>query len=123
MRTVATISSDTKQGVLDPEEFHGISEVEIQMHSLNKRTCHKNSRVEVSSALAWDDLTGMRLDSGQVIEARAKEVQYIKDKRVYSKITRKEAQARDWKIIKTRWIDINKGDDANPVYRSRMVGK
>ena len=28
-----------------------------------------------------------------------------------------------WKIIKTRWIDINKGDDDNPVYRSRLVGK
>ena len=28
-----------------------------------------------------------------------------------------------WNIISTRWIDINKGDDANPVYRSRLVGK
>ena len=28
-----------------------------------------------------------------------------------------------WKIIRTRWIDINKGDDENPVYRSRLVGK
>ena len=25
--------------------------------------------------------------------------------------------------MKTRWIDINKGDDENPVYRSRLVGK
>ena len=25
--------------------------------------------------------------------------------------------------IKARWIDINKGDDDNPVYRSRLVGK
>ena len=36
---------------------------------------------------------------------------------------RKQAQAQGWKVIKTRWIDINKGDDANPVYRSRLVGK
>ena len=28
-----------------------------------------------------------------------------------------------YKIIKTRWIDINKGDDENPVYRSRFVAK
>ena len=28
-----------------------------------------------------------------------------------------------WKIIRTRWIDINKGDDENPNYRSRLVGK
>ena len=33
------------------------------------------------------------------------------------------AQAKGWKIVKTRWIDINKGDDENPVYRSRLVGK
>ena len=25
--------------------------------------------------------------------------------------------------MKTRWIDINKGDDENPVDRSRLVGK
>ena len=28
-----------------------------------------------------------------------------------------------WKVIKTRLIDNNKGDDDNPVYRSRLVGK
>ena len=28
-----------------------------------------------------------------------------------------------WGIIKTRWIDINKGDDLDVVYRSRLVGK
>ena len=27
------------------------------------------------------------------------------------------------KIIGTRWIDVNKGDEKNPVYRSRLVGK
>ena len=65
----------------------------------------------------------MKLDSGKVIEARTKEVQYIKDTRVYTKISHKEAQARGWKVIKTRWIDIDKGDERNPVYRSRLVGK
>ena len=28
-----------------------------------------------------------------------------------------------WKIIKSRWIDINKGDDTAALYRSRLVGK
>ena len=48
---------------------------------------------------------------------------YVRDMKVWNKIPRKQAQARGWKIIKTRWIDINKGDDENPVYRSRLVGK
>ena len=55
--------------------------------------CTKD-RNNTSEALAWDDLTGMRLDAGKVIEARAKEVQYVRDKGVYSKIPRKEAQAK-----------------------------
>ena len=38
-------------------------------------------------------------------------------------IPREQAQAKGWKVIKTRRIDINKGDDVNPVYRSRLVGK
>lgn len=29
----------------------------------------------------------------------------------------------NFKIIKTRWIYINKGDDQTPVYRIRLVGK
>ena len=43
--------------------------------------------------------------------------------RVYDKIPRSMATAKGWNIIKTRWIDINKGDDDHPNYRSRMVGK
>ena len=64
----------------------------------------------------------MKLDAGKVKEARAKEVGYIRDKQVYDKIPR--AQARNkWKVVQVRWIDINKADDANPNYRSRLVGK
>lgn len=77
----------------------------------------------VGEALAFDDLTGMKLDAQGVVEARKKEIEYVKEKKVWLKIPREEAKKRGWKIIKTRWIDINKGDDANPLYRSRLVGK
>ena len=75
------------------------------------------------SSLAWDDLTGMKLDAGNVIEARVKEVTYLRDKRVYDRVLRHHAMRNMWKIIKTRLIDINKGDDENPNYRNRLVGK
>ena len=104
MRVVANLLANHQQKMPDPEEFHDRDEVEIPMHRINKLTCHRAPNGSVSSALAWDDLDGMKLDAGKVIEARSKEVQYIKDKRVYTKITRKEAQARGWKVIKTRWI-------------------
>ena len=72
---------------------------------------------------AWDDVSGACLDAGEVRKARAKEIGYVRQKKVWIKITRKEAIRRGIKIIKTLWIDINKGDVLNPIYRSRFVGK
>ena len=95
-----------KMKLPDPEEFHDREEIR-----------------GLSGSLPWDDLTSMKLEAGKVIEARAKEIQYTIQKRVYKKIPRREAVSKGWKIIKTRWLDINKGDDESPVYRSRMVGK
>ena len=47
--------------------------------SLCRLTQHRNKAGDVTSALAWDDLTGMKLDAGKVVEARSKEVTYIRD--------------------------------------------
>ena len=43
------------------------------MGRLGRLTQHKNKAGDITSALAWDDLTGMKLDAGKVIEARTKE--------------------------------------------------
>ena len=94
-----------------------------QISRLSRLTHYRNKQGDVTSSLAWDDLTGMKLDAGKVVEARAKEVTYLREKRVYDKVPRQQALRRKWKIIKTRWIDINKEDDENPGYRSRLVGK
>ena len=59
----------------------------------------------------------------QVQKARAEEIEYVRSKQVWSKIPRSEAQRLGYKVMKTRWIDINKGDDEHPVYRSRFVAK
>ena len=72
-------------------------------------------------AAAWDDVTGESLDPSEVLKARALEIAYCRDKSVWIKITRAEAQRRGIKIIKTRWLDINKGDRWQPNYRSRFV--
>ena len=71
----------------------------------------------------------MKLDAGKVVEARAKEVTYLRDKRVYDKIPRHQALKSKWKIIRTRWVNINKGDDENSSIaagssaRSSMAGR
>ena len=42
---------------------------------------------------------------------------------VYRKIMRAEARKRGMKVIKSRWGDIDKWDDVDENYRSRVVGK
>merc|ERR1739836_290547 len=59
---------------------------------------------------AWDDVTGKELSMEGVIEARMREISHIRDKKVWVKIPRWKATQQGWKIIGTRWIDINKGD-------------
>lgn len=72
---------------------------------------------------AWDDITGEELVHEAVIKARGQEMQYIGEKQVWELITRQEAVNNGWKIIKTRWIDTDKGDKKSPNYRSRLVAK
>ena len=92
------------------------------MEGLHRMTHYKNRAGDVTSSLAWDHLTGMRLEASKVVGARAKEVTYLREKRVHDKIHRQYAMINTWETIKTRWIDINKGDDENPAYRGRLVG-
>ena len=40
---------------------------------------------------------------------------------VYSKVPKEEAGGA--KVITTKWIDTNKGSEAEPNYRSRLVGR
>ena len=72
---------------------------------------------------AWDDISSAPLKPEKVVEARKLEMAYAASKPVWKKVPRSLAKEKGWKIIKSRWIDINKGDDLNPNYRSRMVGK
>ena len=72
---------------------------------------------------AVDDVSGSFLDPALVSDARALEMKFFKDMRVYDRVPSSEMIKRRGKIIKTRWIDVNKGDAEKPNYRSRLVGK
>ena len=61
---------------------------------------------------AWDDVTGSELDHRMVIKFREKDMGYIRQKPVWQQVPRSLAKRQGWKIIQTRWIDINKGDIA-----------
>ncbi len=71
-----------------------------------------------------DDITGQILNDELVREARAKELKYFHDKGVWAKRPKDEAKRRTGrKAISVRWVDVNKGDDLNPRYRSRLVAR
>ena len=72
---------------------------------------------------AYDDVSGQVLCPKEVRRAKMTEIGFIQKKNVYVKVPRKIAFQRGWKVVKTRWIDVNKGDDKNPMYRSRFVAK
>ena len=72
---------------------------------------------------AWDDASDEFLDLKEVRRARLKELEFIEKKQVWKRIKRKDAEKMGYKIVKTRWIDINKGDRENPLHRSRFVAK
>jgi len=71
-----------------------------------------------------DDITGQPLIDALVREARAKELAYFEEKGVWERRPRAEARQRTGKAaISVRWVDVNKGDDEHPNYRSRLVAR
>ena len=83
---------------------------------------------EVSEVLLpqryYDEMAGKELKSNLVDTARGEEVGHIKSHKVYQKVPVSQSWAEIGKgPIGTRWIDINKGDERVPDYRSRFVAQ
>ena len=71
-----------------------------------------------------DDITGQPLDPELCRVARKAGLDYFRSKGVWSLRPIKEA----WRLtnrlpISVRWVEVNKGDDDNPKYRSRLVAR
>ena len=64
------------------------------------------------------------MDRGMVEAARAEELAVFKNMQVWRKVRREECfQATGRPPMKLMWVDINKGDELHPKYRSRNVAK
>ena len=74
--------------------------------------------------VAWDDVSGATLSPQEVKRARAEEIKYVREMKLYKKVPISECYSKTGKApITTRWIDINKGDVEQPHYRSRLVDR
>ena len=64
---------------------------------------------------------GRYLNKELVTRARRLEIEYFQKMQVYEKVPRWKARGK--KVITTRWVDTDKGDENQPDYRSRLVGR
>ena len=82
------------------------------------------SSMDVGGNYAWDDVSNSSLDPEMVKAARKEELEEYRKYGVYKKVPIERA----WKEIGrgpigVRWVDINKGDEVHPEYRSRLVAQ
>jgi hypothetical protein len=83
--------------------------------------------VDWSAEEGWshiDDVSGKPLNSERVTLARSDELAYIRKMGVYRKVPLADCFAATGRWpIKVKWIDINKGDEQQELYRSRLVAQ
>ena len=72
---------------------------------------------------AWDDVSNAPLNPVLMRKAREVEMEYFERLGVYERVPRSHQVATGGKTISVRWVDVNKGDTAEPDYRSRVVGR
>ena len=66
-------------------------------------------------AHAWDDVSGTELDPELILKAREEEMEQFRKHEVYEKMKEEVCWAVTGKgPTLARWIDVNKGDEANP---------
>ena len=75
----------------------------------------------VTTNAFFDDLTGQSLDKRMAREARKLEMQFFRNMEVCDRVPRWTAARDSCKVITTRCLDINKGDQRNPNCRARQV--
>ncbi len=71
-----------------------------------------------------DDLTGQILNDEMVRKARMCELEFFHSKGVWVKVPMATARKQTGRPpITVRWVDVNKGDELRPNYRSRLVAR
>ena len=110
---------------------HGMG-CDVELDVLMQEQCEEWFNVRIADELNVADnqvhykdaITGQPLDPVLVKAARSKELEYFAMKDVWHYRPRSEALARMGKPpITVKWVDVNKGDDIEPNYRSRLVAR
>ena len=72
----------------------------------------------------YDDIWGLQLDGFIVREPRINELEGLANMGVWDIVDKSDCYQKNGKPpIRGRWVDINKGHDKSPVYRSKCVAQ
>ena len=79
---------------------------------------------DAAAQLFHDELTGKPLPAAAVQASRREEVEFMEGWNCWERVSEEEARRLGGKRpLKTRWVDVNKGDEAKPDIRCRLVAK
>ena len=92
---------------------------ELENSGQERVVCEEPDFFEAYLEEFYDDVSGRELEPEKVVKARKEEVDFIRKMGVWQEVDRPS----DKPVLKGRWVDINKGDQDRPIYRSRYVGK
>ena len=87
--------------------------------SRNKHPVCEEPVLEIPWEVFVDDISGEVLDPEGVSKARIEEMELVEGMGVWKPVPR----PKDKKVIRTRWVDTNKGDKLKPNLRSRFVAQ
>ena len=102
----------------DMKALGAVNEQPVITIGVNGETLDECESVEESYV---DDVNGGFLDPEMVREARVEELAGYFKMQVYCRVP--VAEIGTHKVIKTRWVDTNNGDERSPEIRCRLVAK
>ena len=123
VRDIPDVEGDLSALILDHREMF-LASIEDQDEPVCEEKIALPPELQDEAVTWWyyDDISGKVLGSQGVQQARRDEIKIIETMKVWEKIPRSQIPA-GMKTIGTRWVDVNKQDEENPLYRSRLVGQ
>ena len=112
-------TSLTKVVLSQRQGFLGAVYAQVEQSPETLPVCEENFGIDPEEPLYWDNVSGKPLDTAKVQEARREECQVIDAMGVWEVIDRPANE----RVISTRWVDVNKGDETHPKYGSRFVAR
>lgn len=99
--------------------FLGVAQAKLHDNPEWRPVCEEQFDIEPEAPQYWDNISGKPLDTALVQAARKEECDVITSMGVWEVIDRPPGE----KVITTRWVDVNKGDEIKKKYRSRLVAR